>query len=270
MICTAWNNGAHSPSGAGYGLKIGVSDRDSAFKRTWDEVTIELPAEEGQYRATANVQKASFWGPECRELITNELGLWLLQRELAPWPEGSPPKFVVVPVAESRFRLLGKLASPGELAAKSLGEKMRLPDAAQMICPHCGVRLDEHASSRCLDRWVHYAMGGRPITLVSEEEMAPEVSREDIYYRHPNHGLFALPEYSSDMNAAWCFVLDRRYDPPEKRDHFLSTLETILSSMRPSQGTWPQLLLHIQAVIICIAAIAAIATADVRPSAPAN
>jgi hypothetical protein len=33
MIVTAYNNGQHHPSGAGYGLRLSVKDRDKYFKR---------------------------------------------------------------------------------------------------------------------------------------------------------------------------------------------------------------------------------------------
>ena len=39
---TAWNNGAWHETGAGYGLKISVEDRDTYFDRDWDTVTLRL------------------------------------------------------------------------------------------------------------------------------------------------------------------------------------------------------------------------------------
>lgn len=42
MIVTAWNNGAHNKSGAGYGIKLDANDRDRFFNRTWKTITLEL------------------------------------------------------------------------------------------------------------------------------------------------------------------------------------------------------------------------------------
>src|SRR5687768_7845400 len=42
-IVTAWNNGAHHSSGAGYGVKLTTKDRDAYLKREWGRVEIYLP-----------------------------------------------------------------------------------------------------------------------------------------------------------------------------------------------------------------------------------
>jgi hypothetical protein len=42
MIVTAWNNEKYLASGAGYGLKISVADRDKCFRREWRSVFILL------------------------------------------------------------------------------------------------------------------------------------------------------------------------------------------------------------------------------------
>lgn len=55
-----------------------------------------------------NVSKASFWGDTCRELISADLGRWLLDRGFAPWPKGNPPKFALEPLGNARFRLLDR------------------------------------------------------------------------------------------------------------------------------------------------------------------
>jgi hypothetical protein len=47
FICSAWNNGQHESTGAGYGLKIPVADRDKYFKKEWKSVTLELPVNDG-------------------------------------------------------------------------------------------------------------------------------------------------------------------------------------------------------------------------------
>jgi hypothetical protein len=103
MIVTAWNNGLHNPSGAGYGLKVSVSDRDRYFKREWKFITLELEGWDSAIKI--NVDKASFWNETCRELINAEIGRWLIQTGLAPWSKGNPPKLVMEYIKENQFLL---------------------------------------------------------------------------------------------------------------------------------------------------------------------
>ena len=109
MIWTAWNNGEHFSSGAGYGFKISIADRDAHFDRSWNTVTLELSTESGTLSVEANVDKASFWGPKCRELINKEIGRWLIERGHAPWEKGKPPRFEVVAAGHRRFVLVDVL-----------------------------------------------------------------------------------------------------------------------------------------------------------------
>jgi hypothetical protein len=105
MIWTAWNNGEHFSSGAGYGSKISIADRDAYFDRSWKIVTLELPAESGTLNVEANVDKSSFWGPKCRELINKGIERWLIERGHAPREKGKPPRFEVVAAEHRRFVL---------------------------------------------------------------------------------------------------------------------------------------------------------------------
>lgn len=103
MIVTAWNNGVHHPSGAGYGLKIRAADRDACFNPEWNTILLEI---EGEAQAVEiNINKASFWNRTCRELISSAIGRWLRRQGAAPWPKGHPPKFVLEPVDGNRFRV---------------------------------------------------------------------------------------------------------------------------------------------------------------------
>lgn len=94
MIVTAWNNGSPHESGAGYGLKVSIEDRNRYFDRMAKKITIELPSGS---RFDVNTAKKSFWSATCRELISKEIGEWLLQNGFAPWPKGHPPKFILTP-----------------------------------------------------------------------------------------------------------------------------------------------------------------------------
>ncbi len=101
MMATAWNNGLYLESGGGYGVKLSRHDRDRHFHREWRAVTLEL---EGEPRpVTVNVDKPSFWGPTCRELISKDIGVWLRQQGVAPWPTGNPPKLELNSLGPARL-----------------------------------------------------------------------------------------------------------------------------------------------------------------------
>jgi hypothetical protein len=111
LVWAAWNNGQHRASGAGYGLKVPREDRDAYFHRSWTSVTVILPVDEGTQVVEVNIAKASFWTEACRELISVEIGKWLIARGLAPWPDRRPPRLVVVQDAVRRFVVNRVLAS---------------------------------------------------------------------------------------------------------------------------------------------------------------
>lgn len=102
MIVTAWNNGQHHSSGAGYGLRLATIDRDRFFRKDWQSVILEL--EDQLEQVEISISKTSFW-KTCRELISIEVGRWMLQNKLAPWPRNHPPKLRLEPIGERRFRL---------------------------------------------------------------------------------------------------------------------------------------------------------------------
>ncbi len=102
MQVTAWNNGKHHRSGAGYGIKLNATDRDSYLKKSWKSVIVLLP---NGVKVEVNTDKASFWNDSCRELISKDIGQWLVEIHKAPWPAGSPPKFQLIPTEERLFVL---------------------------------------------------------------------------------------------------------------------------------------------------------------------
>jgi hypothetical protein len=99
---TGWNNGAHHASGAGYAVKVKAVDRDAYFRRPWGTVTIELP---NGVCPVVNIDKDSFWSPSCRELISQDIGRWLLRTGLAPWLRNESPKLLMEPITGNHFRL---------------------------------------------------------------------------------------------------------------------------------------------------------------------
>jgi hypothetical protein len=66
LIWTAWNNGQFHSSGAGYGFKVPIQDRDRYFDRYWQQVILILPFGSGPKEESVNVAKGSFWGDNCR------------------------------------------------------------------------------------------------------------------------------------------------------------------------------------------------------------
>jgi len=109
LIWSAWNNGKHCQSGAGYGLKVPITDRDRYFNKNLKSVILELPVSGGFAEITLNTNKSSFWNETCHELISQEIGRWLRNSGLAPWPSRHPPKLAVEIKSEKRFRLLGAI-----------------------------------------------------------------------------------------------------------------------------------------------------------------
>lgn len=95
MIWSAWNN-----SGAGYGFSVDPAD----FHLSWTNVTIELPSDAGTVVVTANVSKKSFT-KNCPHVIDKRIGRWMRDEGHAPWQTGKPPKFVVEPAGDRRFRV---------------------------------------------------------------------------------------------------------------------------------------------------------------------
>lgn len=107
LVWSAWNNGKHHKSGAGYGLKVPIGDRNRFFKKELASVTLELPTKNGFIEVFLNTDKTSFWNDKCHELISQEIGRWLRNAHLAPWPSGQPPKLSIEVISENRFRVLG-------------------------------------------------------------------------------------------------------------------------------------------------------------------
>jgi hypothetical protein len=107
MVWSAWNNGAHRDTGAGYGFKVPIPDRDRHFRPEWKTVQLELPSASASSLHEINVSKKSFWSDTCHELISRDIGRWLIAQGLAPWPKGTPPRFLVESVGDRSFRILG-------------------------------------------------------------------------------------------------------------------------------------------------------------------
>lgn len=100
MIVRGWSNGRpNNRTGAGYGIRVTPSDRDKYFRREWQSVSIDL----GSARVTARLSD-SFWR-SCSELRSARIGKWMLERGIAPWPKGEPPKLLLELVGDRVYRL---------------------------------------------------------------------------------------------------------------------------------------------------------------------
>lgn len=98
---TAWNNGEHHRTGAGYGLKISEADRDRFLSRSWRTIFLAIP---GFSQSTeVNISKGSMWDGPCRELIHSDIGQWLIREGRAPWPARQPPKVEIAVIGPRQF-----------------------------------------------------------------------------------------------------------------------------------------------------------------------
>lgn len=101
MLVHAWSNGAARATGAGYGVRVSVRDRDRYFDPRWATVVIDLEPDGHTIVPVAT----SFWRA-CTELRSADIGRWLLTRSLAPWPRGHPPSLELHHVHDNHFRLV--------------------------------------------------------------------------------------------------------------------------------------------------------------------
>ena len=103
FIAKTWNNGSYHNSGAGFGLKVRLEDREQFFNRSWQTVTLHLNGY--AHPIEVNVGKPSFWNQTCGELINKHIGLWLQQNNRATWPNGQPHQVLITVVRERVFNV---------------------------------------------------------------------------------------------------------------------------------------------------------------------
>ncbi len=103
FIAKTWNNGHRHASGAGYGIKINMQDREQFFNRNWQTVTLHLSGNINPIEV--NVDKPSFWIRNCGELISIEIGLWLQRNNAATWPPRLPHRVRMTVLGEREFKV---------------------------------------------------------------------------------------------------------------------------------------------------------------------
>jgi hypothetical protein len=79
MYVTAWSNGRPLRTGAGYGIRLSVGDRDLFFDPHWSDVSVDFADGEPVLVPLSR----SFWR-SCPELRSAAIGRWLLRNGLAP------------------------------------------------------------------------------------------------------------------------------------------------------------------------------------------
>ncbi len=103
MIVTAWNNGAHSRNGNGYGLRVLQADRDSHFDRQWDKLILEIEGNDEPVEVRLDQEK--LWGEAPYAIPCAELGRWMRRNGMAPWARGAAPVFELNQLEGNRFRV---------------------------------------------------------------------------------------------------------------------------------------------------------------------
>ena len=100
MKARGWSNGSPSATGSGYGIAISKADRDAHFTSGLGSVTLLL---EGGPNVIVMLS-ASFWR-NCPEFRNADIGRWLLNQGLAPWPKGRPPRLRIDTVKPGVLRV---------------------------------------------------------------------------------------------------------------------------------------------------------------------
>ena len=93
--------GTACKNGSSYGIKLDSNDRDRYFRKP--NAFLRLEGKAGDVRV--NTDKSSFWNGTCRELISKDIGLWLISNNKAPWIKGHPPKLQLEPVDKRTFKV---------------------------------------------------------------------------------------------------------------------------------------------------------------------
>lgn len=104
---TTWDNGKPNlQTGSGLGLKVAAADRDIYFSRKYQNVKINLDDQIGF--VVVNIDKESFWA-DCSELISYEIGVWLIENNYATWNYQKPHKLKISYLGENIFHLRKQL-----------------------------------------------------------------------------------------------------------------------------------------------------------------
>lgn len=98
-----WNNGSHHSSGAGYGIKLSLFDREANFSPDWGIVLLFLEGNDNPIEV--NVAKRSFWSKSCGELIHKGIGNWFQQNGISSWAKGMPYNVYLYHLKDNQFKV---------------------------------------------------------------------------------------------------------------------------------------------------------------------
>jgi hypothetical protein len=97
MEVKAWSSG-----GGVYGIRVGATNRDKHFSRSWTSIDVEIDGHRYEFRLTPGFWKKC---PEFRDSGTTVLKDWLRVHQIVPWPVGQPPRCQLLPIGDRRFQL---------------------------------------------------------------------------------------------------------------------------------------------------------------------
>jgi len=168
-------------------VKVKIADRDEYFYNKWKTVFIHF---EGVRKpAEVNVNKSSFWNDTCHELINQDIGKWLLDNGLAPWPENQPPKLELIRIKDNHFKMLKHNKSnksfvttvPGYLndnGQKNLGKRQPPLEGTDnyqyvyvMNCTKCGLIYGANGSDIHLRKCPNCQEGKLGLELLPNEKI---------------------------------------------------------------------------------------------------
>lgn len=97
MEATGWSSGSGT-----FGIRVGMSNRDKHFLRSWTRIEVEIDGQVCEFKLTPG-----FWNkcPEFRDSGSTVIRDWLQRQHMTKWPSGRPPRFQLEPLGDGRFRL---------------------------------------------------------------------------------------------------------------------------------------------------------------------
>ncbi len=97
---SGWKNGKFGGQRPlSFGIRVGAVSAKKYFDKKWEVVLVEFDGTTVQ----VNIPKG-FWA-KCPELRHPAIGDWLRHKGLVNWLKGTPPRMLLTPKGENRFRL---------------------------------------------------------------------------------------------------------------------------------------------------------------------
>ncbi|MEM7293183.1 MAG: hypothetical protein AAF420_07290, partial [Pseudomonadota bacterium] len=107
MIVTAWNNGWFQSDGSGYGLLVNDNDREKYFSIRWNSVRLSFPAKREDTQI--NIDNSLFRFESGGILMSQAIGLWLIEAGFSSWVLDEAPRVVLEPQVGSHFKIIDVL-----------------------------------------------------------------------------------------------------------------------------------------------------------------